>query len=433
MTKSKMGAMITTNNLLDKISALSKRGIRLGLENMSDAVNALGIDLSPIRMIHVAGTNGKGSTAAFLHRLITDHAGKGKRTGMLISPHLIKYNERISINDRKISDEEICKYADRIFKETDRIPLTYFEFTTLLSFMFFCGEDVDYAVIEAGLGGRLDATNVISPEICIITSIGLDHMEYLGSTLKEIAIEKAGVFKPGSKVILSRTPCNQLLKEKALSVGVSESYELDSEFTYKACSDEVFDYIFNKETLYHGLKKTLAGDHQYNNVTCALTAFHLLGLKGTNETINNSIKKVHWPGRLESRTVCDKQVYIDVSHNEEGMEQTIEYFRRHHPSDDIYVACGFMKDKNYTSMINSLSAISKKIFLVPTAEKGRELSKKDYANITESVMHNHVLCDNYEDAVEKIMQENGIILFTGSIYNYAHVSRLLEDRTRCSG
>ena len=415
------------NDLMGRIFSLSKHGIKMGLDNMVLAIKALELDISNIRFIHIAGTNGKGSTAVTLNNLIREHS-TGHKTGLYTSPHLIKFNERIIVDGKQIFDEEMLKIAGTIFKKCAEIPLTFFEFTTLMALCHFVSNKVTFAIMETGLGGRLDATNIIRPEICIITSIHYDHMEYLGETLKEIAVEKAGIFKRGSIAIIGETSCNNILREQAENIGVKKLFELKKDFNYSKNIDGSFNLLLNNKIIYNGLNKKLLGEHQYANSSLAIMAFTLLGLKGSKETITKALNDVVWPGRLESLKIKDRVAYIDVSHNMQGVQKTIEFIKSRHKDEKVYTACGFMKDKDYGKMIESLEQVSEKVFLIPTVVLGRELSKNDYEELLlKRQKSNLLICNDFNDAIDRIVKEDGILLFTGSIYNYEHLLKLLQE------
>jgi dihydrofolate synthase/folylpolyglutamate synthase len=417
--------MVVTNGVLDRIFSLSKMGIKLGLDNMQQAMETLNIDLAGIRFVHVAGTNGKGSTAAMLHKLICDHNSGGK-TGLYTSPHLLRYNERIMVNDQFIDDQDVERHARIIFEKCAHLPLTFFEFTTLMCFLHFIKEKVDIAVIETGLGGRLDATNIIKPEICIITSIAMDHTEYLGNTMESIALEKAGIFKGGSIAVISDTPCNELLRKEALKRGMKDVLALREDFEYRVNRDKSFDLTI-RGTSYKGLKKSLHGDHQYKNAACAVMAFDLLNIGGTEQSISLSLENVQWRGRLEKMELGGKTVYLDVSHNPEGIFSTIKFLLEYHKNDVIHIACGFMRDKDYGSMISMLHGAADSMFLMPTNVEGRQTSEQDYLDVVDRKWDNVHVCTNYKDAVTRIMKKEGVILFTGSIFNFEHISKLLGE------
>ena len=415
------------NDLMERIFSLSKHGIKMGLSNMKTSMDRLELDISDIRFIHIAGTNGKGSTAATLNSLIMKHSD-GQKTGLYTSPHLVRFNERIAVDGKLISDEEMVKIADLLFTECADIPLTFFEFTTLMALCHFKNNRVKFAIMETGLGGRLDATNIIEPEVTIITSIGYDHMEYLGNTLDQIALEKAGIFKECSSAVIADTCCNKVLKQQAAQVGIKRIYELGNNFNYMINNDNSFDLTIDEDRIYASLKKKLLGKHQYTNSALALTAFWLLGLKGTSSSITEALMDVKWPGRLEQISSNSKKVYLDVSHNVEGIQKTIEFLNTEHKNEAIYVACGFMKDKDYEKMIGMLSKISKKLFLIPTNVNGRELGPQEYkTTILKGQKDNILICNDFNDAIDKMRQEDGVLLFTGSIYNYEHLYKKLQE------
>ncbi|MCX6112923.1 MAG: Mur ligase family protein [Proteobacteria bacterium] len=342
------------------------------------------------------------------------------------------YHERIKINDEFISDEKIAQYSDTIFKKCRDIPLTFFEFTTLLCFMHFVEEKIEFAVIETGLGGRFDATNVIKPEICIITSIAMDHMEYLGSSLEDIAKEKAGILKNGAYAVISHTPCDDFLIKAANNAGIKKTFVMGSDFEYYVNKDKSFDVHIrsdrNGEKIeYKNLKKSLNGQHQYKNAACAAMAFNLLNIHGTEKTINNALENVSWRGRLEKINIKDKTVYLDVSHNIEGIFATIKFLLEYHKNEAIHITCGFMKDKDYDNMINALHKVADKMFLIPTVVEGRQITRQDYMDVIDPTWKNVCVCEDYKDAFNKTMKENGVIVFTGSIFNFEEISKLLEE------
>ncbi len=415
------------NKLLDRIFSLSKYGIKMGLDNMVSAIKILDLDLTKMRFIHIAGTNGKGSTAASLEALIRSHYDKNN-VGLYTSPHLIKFNERIIINGKEITDKEMLGISDLLFESCHKIPLTFFEFTTLMALYHFVKNKVDIAILETGLGGRLDATNIIRAELSIITSIGYDHMEYLGHDLKDIASEKAGIFKKGSIAVIARTNTNNVLRQEAEKVGVKRLYELGVDFNYQTNTDESFNFSINNQPIYKNIKKGLLGEHQYINSSLALMAFRLLGFKGTGDTVTDALKKVVWKGRLEPLNIKGNQAYIDVSHNVEGIEKTVEFLKKKHKNEFIYTVCGFMRDKDYKKMIDLLMDISKKVFLVPTTVPGRELGEMEYKGLfLDRQKDNILICNNFDDALSKITKEKGVLLFTGSIYNYEHLCKAIRE------
>ncbi len=402
-------------------------GIKLGLDNMRQAMDTLNLNIEGIRFVHVAGTNGKGSTCAMLQKLII--AGNSdSNVGLYTSPHLIKFNERIRINDKLITDEEMVKYADLIFEKCKDIPLTFFEFTTLMCFMHFINNKVNIAVMETGLGGRMDATNIINPEICIITSIAMDHMEYLGNDIKTIAMEKAGILKKDSIAIIADTDTKVILLEQASIKGVKKTLLMGRDFCFSVNKDKSFNLSIKDTsgTTYHNLKKSLNGDHQYKNASYAIIACKMLGIQISEKEINTALEATSWMGRLQKYVIDNKTIYLDVSHNIEGINSTIKFLLEYHKNEVIHIACGFMKDKDYISMIKALHKVSNKLFLIPTNVEGRQIKKEDYSCTIEQSWKNVFVCNDYKDAFEKIMKEKGVIVFTGSIFNFEEIYKLIE-------
>ncbi|HOW16153.1 MAG TPA: Mur ligase family protein [bacterium] len=416
--------MIDIEQVLNKIYSLNEFSIKLGLENIKKALELTGLDLSGIHMVHVAGTNGKGSTSSVLYSILRTKFPKEK-IGLYTSPHLIKYNERIIINDQLISDDEIEELSATIFNKTKEINLTFFEFTTLLALLHFKSNNVSYAVIETGLGGRLDATNIISPEVCIITSIGLDHQQYLGNSLEKIALEKAGIFKKGVKVIISKTNCMDILKKEAEKIKTSKILSMGEDFDIQINEKGTFDIFENKNIVLKGLVNKLEGEHQIINTACAIMASRSLGVITDKDETQRAIDSTQWKGRLEKRVFKGKTIILDVSHNVEGMLATAKFMKDNYKDKSIYTGCGFMKDKDYNSMIDIISSFSDKVYLIPTKIKDRELKKTDYLTSLTRHPDKLVICKDHMDCFNKIIDSNGIILLTGSIYNYQYFNRLL--------
>lgn len=409
---------------LKKIYSLSKFGIKLGLTNTKDAIKALDLDLNSIFFIHIAGTNGKGSTAATLNSLLTYHY-PDKNIALYTSPHLIKFNERIKVNNKEITNKEIIKISKLIFKKCKKIPLTFFEFTTLMALLYFKQKKVHYAVIETGMGGRLDATNILNSKISIITSIGMDHQEYLGNTLEKIALEKAGIFKKKSVVILSKTPVNKILKKEA-NKKTKNILEISKDFKYSINDDNTFNLkipVLNKEfkkiryKKIKNIKLNLIGEHQKNNAASAIMAFSIINNNFTSKSLKEALLNVNWPGRLQRIN----NIYIDVSHNLEGITETFKTIKKIH-KENIYTICGFLKDKDYKSMLKIIKKHSKFVYLVPTTCEDRSLKIDDIKDI-----HGVFVCKSFKEAIKRIKNTDGIILFTGSLYNFEHIIKHIKE------
>ena len=275
-------------------------------------VDAIGHPERAVPCIHIAGTNGKGSVAAMLESILRT---AGFRTGLYTSPHLVHVGERVQVDRQPLSDAEFVRYvhelrpvAERIAAADSDLAPTFFEYMTAMAFLQFARKRCDFAVLEVGLGGRLDATNVVTPEVCVITSIGLDHCELLGDTLPQIAAEKAGIIKPGVPVVIGRMPreAEKVIRVTAAQIGaplisVGERYAQSVD----------------------GLPRTnLEGEYQrWNAATVTLTAEVLaLRVPITRELVERGLQNVTWPGRWQRVRVGGRAVILDASHNPEGAE-----------------------------------------------------------------------------------------------------------------
>jgi dihydrofolate synthase / folylpolyglutamate synthase len=366
---------------------LQKFGIKFGLENISRLMSALDNPHTSFSAVHVAGTNGKGSTSAIIASILQ---AAGLRVGLFTSPHLISFTERIRINGEEISEDGVIEYAEEIkdiVSRLDGFSPTFFEVVTAIAMLYFNREKVDAAVVEVGMGGRLDATNIISPEVSVITSIGFDHMDFLGNTLEEIAGEKTGIIKNNIPVVSAEQlpEAGRVIEKKAgekksaLSVyGRDFSSVLKSEDTEGIC----FDYS-DASLKIDDLMLPLAGRHQMRNASVAIRAAELFLRKlyrsaspssaprrGHEEEypIREGLKNVRWPGRLEFVSY-DPPVLIDGAHNPSAAASLAENLR------DIFLkkfkkiimVIGIMGDKDIRGIIEPLLPLSSYSILTASA------------------------------------------------------------------
>lgn len=304
---------------------LKARGVALGLERMRRFLAEIGDPQNAVPCIHIAGTNGKGSVAAMLEAILRT---AGWKTGLYTSPHLVKVGERIQVNRESLSDEALSLAVHELRPAVERMAGTageeavpsYFEFMTALAFRQFAANGCDIAIVEAGLGGRLDATNVVTPEVSVITSIGFDHCEILGRTLEQIAAEKAGIIKPRVPVVLGRLPpeAERTVRQAALQndspvISVAEVFGMD-------------------ETLYP--QTNLSGSYQRTNAATATVAARTLPMRWriSETVIERGLIHVTWAARWQSFAVGGRRLIVDSSHNAEGAE-TLDANLRHLISD----------------------------------------------------------------------------------------------------
>ena len=377
-------------NYISLIKELKKRGSIPGLDAINGLLDELGHPEDDLKIVHIAGTNGKGSVFAYLSSILVE---AGFKVGRYISPTIFCYEERFQINGTYITKEKLKQLYERMQEAIKReeaktgLKPTLFEVETALSFLYFKEEKVDYALIEVGMGGRLDATNVIKyPELTVISSISYDHKAFLGNTLEEITYQKAGIIKQGSPVILSENPkeVSNIVKQEARKRQV-ECIEVKSE-DYEVLKETPYESVFLwKEQKY---ETKLPGRHQISNAVTALVASEYLLEK--DYAVNNRRKNIakeldtmeikaaqqggiirtSWPGRLE---ILKKEplFYRDGAHNPDGARKLAAFLEKHFTNRRIIYIMGVLKDKEYKKMLQYLMPIAKEVYVFrPNNERG---------------------------------------------------------------
>ena len=351
--------------MFDRLLSLDTFGIRLGLDNISRLCAALGHPERTFTTLHVAGTNGKGSVTAMVHAALV---AAGVRAGRFISPHLVDLAERFVIGTAPADPETLRHAAEDVLdcadtlQATGGLPVhpTFFEATTAIAFELFRRARVEVAVIEVGLGGRYDATNVIAPAAGAITSIGFDHQKWLGETVEAIAFEKAGIIKPGMDVVIGALPdearrvvCDVAHVQQARIIDAASGARVTCD---ARCGPDAI-IIETPDDRYGPLSLALRGEHQLGN---ALVAIRLLetarhhGIRVTSDAIERGLTQVDWPGRLELiRVEGGGQVLLDAAHNIDGARALAAYLGRQHPERPALVI-GVMRDKDIEGIIGAL-------------------------------------------------------------------------------
>lgn len=350
--------------LLDELYSYSMHGIKLGLENIKTLCKEMGEPQKDYKVIHVAGTNGKGSTSTTIETILLE---AGYRVGKYTSPHILKFNERIRANGQDITDEDIVKYyqlVKDIVAKTGLRP-TFFEMTTAMMFKYFSDLKLDYVVLETGMGGRFDATNVCEADICVITNVGLDHTEYLGDTIYKIAKEKAGIIKNCPKVVVADSNpefLKAISEEKAEIINVLEKYKdarmkLDFKgfVTRIEIGEESYDF-------------SLFGDYQFKNFLTAYEVVTELGID--REIIKKACKKVVWQCRFE-RYFEKPLVILDGAHNEDGMRELCKIIEQGYRSDEVVIITSILKDKDVKHMLKLMRKISDNIVFTSLEDNPR--------------------------------------------------------------
>ena len=417
--------------------SLQKHGIKLGLANTEALMHLLNRPHTAFRSIHIAGTNGKVSTATALASMLS---ANGLKVGLFTSPHLVSFTERIRINNRKIDESDVIDLASNIrtvLAGTDLNP-TFFEFVTAMAFQYFAINNVEWAVIETGMGGRLDATNVLSPEVCIITNISHDHMEFLGDTLRDITYEKAGIIKPGVPVITAASQpevIDQLQKicdERSTALHVYGK-DFMASLTRVEPQGTHFDYSgYNK---YSTLSVPLAGAYQAANAAMAIRAYELLqknNLPLSDNALRESLKAVSLEGRLE-RASDDPPILIDSAHNPEASQALASNMRTLFPDKNIISILGIMDDKDLQEIIRPLAEISRLIILT-RAKYDRAASPDKLREVINTIQRTGdkpveaINTGSVSEAMaiaRKALKRNDIILVAGSFYTSGEVKELL--------
>jgi len=342
-------------------------GWKLGLERMRTFLDELGRPHEQLAMIHIAGTNGKGSVTAMLDSILRE---SGLKCGMYTSPHLQSLRERIRVAGRWIDESEVVRLVERWRPVIVGLECTFFETMTGLAFRHFADAGVEAAVIEVGLGGRLDATNVITPLISIITNISFDHMDHLGTTLAAIAAEKAGIIKPGVPCLIGALPAEPegVIAQRAAELG-SPLIKAAQQVTVRDLRLRAEGSQFNASAgaEYPGVFLPLPGPHQVGNAEIALCAAEYLAGKGlipAPPPLQRGLAGVRWAGRFEP--VCDKPlVLIDVAHNPGGFAQQNWMWRHFYPGRPKALVLGLVKEKDLSGVIHELPPDIEHIFAVP--------------------------------------------------------------------
>jgi len=351
---------------LDYLYSLEKFGMIFGLTQVERILSAIGNPHKEIQAIHIGGTNGKGSTAAMMSSILQK---EGYRVGLYTSPHLIRFTERIKVNEKEIEEEEVAVLAEWMRKEIEAAgitsPFTFFDFTTAMAFCYFSRKLVDLAILEVGLGGRLDSTNVVDPLISVITNIAKDHEGYLGKTLLKIAREKAGIVKKGRPLITAATQPQVLRLFSNICQGRESPYfRVGKEFRCVRGEDGDFDYEGLNRKLW-SVHLNLKGFHQVINATTALGAMEVLedlGYPVSTGAMVDGLREVDWPGRLETVS-SSPRVILDGAHNPAGALALKESLEKEFQYHRLTLLIGIMGDKDIRSMLHLLAPLADHIIL----------------------------------------------------------------------
>jgi len=414
---------------VDWINGLRYAGEKNGLANTRALLERMGNPEKQLRMVHVAGTNGKGSTCSMLERMLR---GCGLKTGLYTSPYLMRFPERMRVNGVPIDDESLIRITSRVREETEKllaegVKPTTFELGTAITLTYFAEQKVDIAVIEVGLGGRLDSTNVIQPEVCLIAPIGMDHTKVLGDTLVQIAGEKAGIIKEGVPAAVAPQQNDEIMQVFRNTAARMHSQLLEvrrEEIDVTASDARGADFVFRGQKA----RISLAGDHQIENACLALSGVELLRSRGFDlpeEQCLAALEKAVWPGRLEW---LSDSLLIDGAHNPHGAKALYAYAKKHLSDRKIVPVIGMMKDKDVESCVALYADLSKEA-VATQIDYPRAMPSDELRDLLISHGVNAVSEGTVPSAVrraQEIAGDDGIVLVCGSLYVVGEVRLLLR-------
>lgn len=388
---------------VDYILSIPLFAQKIGKENLSSLLCRLGNPERSIPAVHVAGTNGKGSTCRALAQMLTD---KGYKVGLFISPHLVTINERIQIDGVNISDDDFVWAFETVKAQFTQHP-SFFEVMFAMAAVYFQKQGCDFAVYETGMGGRLDATNVLMPEITIITSVGMDHMEYLGDTIEKIAAEKAGIIKAGIPIIYFRRDeaAAKVIEDTAREHGSPIITVEKQDYIINHLGNKTIDFsLYSRYYSYCNLVIQKTSLYQVENVSLAIAAFYIL-MKARNmsdhdieDGIRSSLLRFFWEGRMEE---IAPHIYVDGAHNVEAIGAYIDTMRAFHQDDRKILVFAAVKDKEYGSMISMLSKQLRWDRIIVTSVDGSR--KADAARLAQIFSENTDVPVLVSDVIDEAM------------------------------
>ena len=417
MLKQRQSAEISP--ILDKLFSLQRLGIKVGLDHTIQLLNRCGNPHNKLKTIHIAGTNGKGSTAAILQSILRT---AGLKVGLYTSPHLVSFNERIRVNGSPISNDFIIDFMKKFNDDINEIESTFFETTTVLSLCYFYFKKVDVAIIETGLGGRLDSTNVLNPNLSIITSIDIDHQNILGNTIEEIANEKAGIIKKNTPLITFKQPKKilDILRNRAKTLNAKIEIVVDPQ---KIVVDNFSTkFVINNKTF----SIPLIGEHQAYNAALAIRSSNIFMGPLSHQMIKDGVKNTVWPGRFQLLNNKLK-IFYDVAHNSAGINTIRSTLNSLNALEKIGLII-LKEDKDVDQISNSLKGLFDELIIstVPNAQ----LMSIDELN--KSLNRCNIICkpiDPIEKAFNYILdkaEKGAVTIIFGSHYAARSIYKFFE-------
>lgn len=408
------------------IQNTNKFGSVLGLDNIRELLERLGNPQDQLRVVHIAGTNGKGSTLAFLAGIFRE---SGYRAGRYVSPASFSYEERFRINEENISKKDLCFYMEKIKNVAEEMVKdglshpTMFEIETALSFLYFLDKKVDVVLLETGMGGRLDATNVVKKPIAtVIASIGMDHMQFLGDTLEKIASEKAGIIKEGCPVISydNTKEVNEVIKNKAKQMHAKVTFVNSAgiRVLQESLNGESFSYRSSDGRWYEKIEIPLLGRHQINNAALALEILNVIKNYYciSDFQTEDGMRKTIWRGRIE---ILEREpmVICDGAHNPDGAKSLLSFLQNNFTNQRLIYIMGVLSDKDYEQMVQILAPSADKIYTV-APDNPRALSSRELCNCISKYHQNVEERQRLAECLSEVRQKaekDDVIIICGTL------------------
>ncbi|MGX4601366.1 bifunctional folylpolyglutamate synthase/dihydrofolate synthase [Faecalimicrobium sp. JNUCC 81] len=425
---------------LKYIEETHKFGIRLGLDNMSRLLELLGNPQDKVKIIHVAGTNGKGSTCSFITSILKE---SGYKVGLYTSPFLETFTERIRVNGENIPKEDVARIVTLIREKIEQMVSegysypTEFEIVTTMAFYYYCEQEVDFVALEVGLGGRYDATNIIKgSEVSVICSISLDHVNILGDTIPKIAYEKGGIIKENGTAIVydqsneAKDVIKEICKDKNANYIEVKFDDIDIK------KSDIYSQVYNATIMgerYEDLEIKLIGDHQVNNSILALSVIKYLvdtkGLEISEENIRKGLINTKWPGRIEK--IKEMPIFIiDGAHNEDGAKSLAKAIDKNFKGKNLTMLIGMLEDKDIDGVLEILMPRFDKA-IVTTPDNPRAISSELLKEKISKYVANVVEKKEIEDAVNYALEnsnEDDVIISAGSLYMIGAVRTIVNNK-----
>lgn len=412
--------------------SLHGQEIDLGLERIRIVYERMRIGWGKTQFITVGGTNGKGSTIAFLNEM---YKGAGYKVGQFTSPHFLRYNERMQINSQPIDDQSLCEAFAAIDIARGEVSLSYFEFSTLAALFVFAQQGVDVVLMEVGLGGRLDASNLVDADCSIVTSVGIDHRDWLGGTREAIGFEKAGIYRSGKPAICGDLAIPATVQQHAEATG-AQWWGRDQQFSVEL-GDDAWSLCFGDKKLENLPYPSMLASIQLNNAACAVLATQLLqdSLSVPHAALSQAIRIAALPGRMQIiKSDHQLDVLVDVAHNEDAAKSVVAAVHKHYADRPVRLVLGMLADKEVAATVAVLQQLSPQYYLSspnsPRALAGTDLASHvqggggDIASVAKTV------AEAYQQACQQAGQEpsvsKALVLVVGSFFTVAEVMGLSE-------